>query len=142
NPYGYARQYVQNAAGERYTSFFMPHQNESGYWWQGENARLASLAAAAGLFCRLGSASSSPELRRALRGFAYDQLDWILGKNPFDSCMLHGFGRNNVEYMEAWPNCPGGICNGITSGYADEDDIDFARTEGVVGDHSWRWQEQ
>ena len=43
NPHGYARQH----AGSGTTSFFIPHDNESGYWWQGENARLGSLAAAA-----------------------------------------------------------------------------------------------
>jgi hypothetical protein len=142
NPYGYARQLTQDAKGLRKTAFFIPHDNETGYWWQGENARLASLSGAAGLFCRLDSSPERASLRERLRGFAFDQLDWILGKNPFDSCMLHGFGRNNVDYMVQWPNCAGGILNGITSGYVDEDDIDFARTEGVVGDHSWRWQEQ
>src|SRR5690606_21353038 len=125
----------------RATAFFLPHDNETGYWWQGENARLASLATAAGLYCRIAGSLVGSGLRRDLLAFAYDQLDWILGKNPFDACMLHGFGRNNVEYMTQWPNCPGGICNGITSGYDDEQDVDFARTEGLVGDHSWRWRE-
>jgi hypothetical protein len=142
NPYGYARQFTQSASGVKKTAFFIPHDNETGYWWQGENARLGSLAGAAGLFCRLDQSAEHAALREQLRAFAFDQLDWILGKNPFDSCMLHGFGRNNVDYMLQWPNCAGGILNGITSGYTDEDDIDFARTEGVVGDHSWRWQEQ
>lgn len=142
NPYGLARQYVQWANGRRATAFFLPHDNETGYWWQGENARLASLATAAGLYCRIAGSLVGSGLRRDLLAFAYDQLDWILGKNPFDACMLHGFGRNNVEYMTQWPNCPGGICNGITSGYDDEQDVDFARTEGLVGDHSWRWREQ
>ena len=52
NPFGYARQYVKDPGGKR-AAFFMPHRNETGYWWQGENARLASLAAAALLGSRL-----------------------------------------------------------------------------------------
>ncbi len=45
NPFGYARQYVQSVGGPKRSAFFIPHLNESGYWWQGEDARLASLAA-------------------------------------------------------------------------------------------------
>ncbi len=138
NPYGLARQFVQDLSGHRRTSFFIPHQNETGYWWQGENARLASLAAAAGSLARV---TENPAFGRELRAFAFDQLDWICGKNPFNSCMLHGFGLNNMNYMDLWPNVPGGICNGITSSFEDESDVDFGRTD-VEGDHSWRWFEQ
>ncbi|HSC87969.1 MAG TPA: glycoside hydrolase family 9 protein, partial [Polyangiaceae bacterium] len=140
NPYGYARQYVQDVSGHRRTSFFIPHQNETGYWWQGENARLASLAAAAGWLAReLGSAERA--LANELRSFAFAQLDWICGKNPFDSCMLHGFGFHNRSYMDLWPSAPGGICNGITASHGDEADVDFGRDD-LEGDHGWRWYEQ
>ncbi len=44
NPFALARQYVKGVDEAPRLSFFMPHHNESGYWWQGENARLASLA--------------------------------------------------------------------------------------------------
>jgi hypothetical protein len=72
-------------------------------------------------------------------------LNWILGLNPFDACMLDGSGRNNPEYLyfdsHAYSNCPGGICNGITAGMRDEEDIDFLLT--IPGeDHGWRWGEQ
>ena len=55
-----------------------------------------------------------------------DQLDWILGLNPFDMCMLDGAGRNNPEYHETGGNLNyrGGVCNGITGG-DDETDIAF-----------------
>jgi hypothetical protein len=139
NPFGYARQYVADVHGAKRTSFFIPHENETGYWWQGENARLASLAAAAGKLA--GMLEGDPGRSGRLRGYAYDQLDWICGKNPFDACMLHGFGRNNGDYLVEWPNAVGGICNGITSGFEDETDVDFGRPD-VVGDHSWRWHEQ
>jgi hypothetical protein len=141
NPFGYARQYVQSPGGTPRASFFHPHENESGYWWQGENARLASLAAAAALALPrvpLGAAEQC-----ALRRYAQDQLDWILGKNPFDSCMIFGLGRGSADYLEAWPNYPGGVCNGITSGFHDEEDIDFlpaAWANDIL--QNWRWSEQ
>ena len=47
NPFGYARQLVQSTNGDRRTAFFFPHDTETAPWWQGENARLSSLASAA-----------------------------------------------------------------------------------------------
>jgi hypothetical protein len=138
NPFGYARQVVKPVSGPIRASFFFPHDNESGYWWQGENARLGSLAAAATLARSAGAASGT-----RLRDYAQDQIDWILGRNPFDACLMHGFGRNNVNYQSDWPNYPGGIYNGITSGRHDEADIDFNPEIPVdAGDHAWRWTEQ
>ncbi len=96
NPFGLARQYVQNRAGARYTSFFFPHDTETAPWWQGENARLASLAAAARLAAPLFP--NDPAFQAQLRQYALDQLNWILGLNPFDAGMLQGTGRNNPEY--------------------------------------------
>src|SRR5581483_1282279 len=46
NPFGYSREYVQDKTGARRTSFFFPHNSDAGPWWQGENARLASMASA------------------------------------------------------------------------------------------------
>ncbi len=138
NGFGYARQFVQDIHGQRRTSFFIPHENETEYWWQGENARLSSLAAAAGW---VAHTTKDQTLRGQLLKYARDQLDWICGKNPYDACMIHGFGRNNGNYMDKWPNVLGGICNGITAGVEDESDVDFGRTD-LEGDHGWRWHEQ
>ena len=44
NPFGYARQLVRMGDGQMRTAFFFPHDTEAAPWWQGENARLASLA--------------------------------------------------------------------------------------------------
>ncbi len=145
NPFGLARQYVQNRTGARYTSFFYPHDTETSPWWQGENARLASLAAAARLAAPLFA--DDPAFQAQLRQYALDQLNWILGLNPFDAGMLQGTGRNNPEYtyFSSWQykSAPGGICNGITSGYSDEHDIDFKVPWEVTGqDSDWRWAEQ
>lgn len=141
NPFGYARQYVRPVGGERIDSFFVPHHNESGYWWQGENARLASLASAARMGAQL--LANDPDLGHRLHVFANDQIDWVLGRNPFDRCMLHGHGRNNPQYERGYPPSAGGICNGITSGFEDESDIAFAPEScRGRGDQIWRWGEQ
>lgn len=141
NPFGLARQYVKPVDGPPRTAFFFPHHNESGYWWQGENARLASLAAAA-LLARSRLAEEGG-LGARLAAYAADQLDWILGRNPYDTCFLHGFGRRNPEYETRNPNAHGGICNGVTAGFEDEQDIDFLpEPHASQGAHRWRWSEQ
>ena len=145
NPFGYSRQFVQSKDGTRRTSFFFPHDTETAPWWQGENARHGSMAAAARLASRLFP--DDPKLRTEVRAFGQDQLNWILGLNPFDSCMLYGRGRNNPEYMffnsYEYMNAPGGISNGITAGYTDEEDIDYNLHFAVTGkDDDWRWTEQ
>ncbi|MGD1010265.1 MAG: glycoside hydrolase family 9 protein [Candidatus Aminicenantales bacterium] len=145
NPFGYSRQLVQTKSGARRTSFFFPHDTETAPWWQGENARLGSMAAAARLAVRYFGQDKGFQAK--LAAFGRNQLDWILGLNPFDACMLHGKGRNNIPYMffdsYEYTNAPGGIPNGITAGYTDEDDIDFGLHYAVTGkDDDWRWAEE
>jgi hypothetical protein len=145
NPFGYSRQLVQNKMRVRRTSFFFPHDTETAPWWQGENARLASMATAARMAIKYFEQDKG--FCDKLRAFAWNQLNWILGLNPFDICMLHGSGRNNPEYLffgsYEYTNCPGGICNGITAGFYDEEDIDCHLTIHEAGvDHDWRWTEQ
>ncbi|MBT4410198.1 MAG: glycoside hydrolase, partial [Bacteroidetes bacterium] len=82
-----------------------------------------------------------------LKEYATNQINWILGLNPFDVCMLAGSGRNNPEYLffGSWEYTatPGGICNGITGGLENERDIDFQVPFEKTGkDHDWRWGEQ
>jgi len=62
----------------------------------GEAARLASLAFAA----RAARPYFADEAAFAdrLRRYAQDQLDWILGRNPFDASLLQGAGHGNPEY--------------------------------------------
>ena len=155
NPFRYSRQLVQGVNdSEPRVSFFVPHDNESGYWWQGENARLASMTAMLRVavdyidelyeLCDRATLVEEREMMSTgLNDLADAQLDWILGCNPFDVCMLQGYGRHNPRYEKFYPNAPGGICNGITGGFEDEKDIDFlpAGMEGR-GDQRWRWSEQ
>ncbi|MFZ1381560.1 MAG: glycoside hydrolase family 9 protein [Scrofimicrobium sp.] len=146
NPFGYARARMTNTGPlalrgtAPHDGFFVPHVNETGYWWQGENANLGSLSHAA---ARVASLESTPQkLKEDLREFATNQVEWIVGKNPFDACMLQGRGRGNPEYMVEYPNIPGGIVNGITAGLEDEQEIAFLTPELADSADSWRWAEQ
>ena len=144
NPFGYARQTFLFRGMVR-DGFFIPHENETGWWWQGENARLASLATAAIVGGRLvypgtGAFGIKPELA----GFAADQIRWILGGNPYDICFMYQFGGRNVPYMKALfghGSGRGGISNGITGreGSPAGSGIDFKFRDGG---NEWRWTEQ
>ena len=145
NPFGYSRQLVQDTLGSRRTTFFFPHDSDASPWWQGENARLASIAAAARLAAPLFKDDIT--FRNNLETFALDQLNWILGLNPYDVSMLHGSGHNNPAYgffgTFEYTNAPGGIANGITSGLNDEENIDFNLSYAKTKmDNDWRWAEQ
>ncbi len=142
NPFGYPRQYVKAVDGEKHNAFFVPHNNESGYWWQGENARIASLASMA-LLAQPHLVNN--ELKAQLEHYANGCINWILGANPYDMCMLDGHGHNNPDYLPeiGFFNALGGVCNGITSGFEDESDISF-KPEKQKDDmlQNWRWGEQ
>jgi len=145
NPFGYARQLVRTGDGTIRTAFFFPHDTEASPWWQGENARLASLAAAARMAVPLFA--DQPSFQTQLRSYAWDQLHWILGRNPFDSSMLMGSGHGNASYMffrsYKYTSAPGAIINGITSGLNSEDGIAFNEGFAVTGkDEDWRWTEE
>jgi hypothetical protein len=144
NPFGYARQLVRTE-GKTRTAFFFPHDTEAAPWWQGENARLASLAAAARMALPLFT--DKPEFQSQLRDYAWNQLHWILGRNPFDATMLMGSGHGYAPYMffrsYKYTGAPGGIVNGITAGLNNEDGIAFNLGYAVTGkDEDWRWTEQ
>ncbi|HEY3987854.1 MAG TPA: glycoside hydrolase family 9 protein [Acidobacteriaceae bacterium] len=145
NPFGYARQLVRMGTGQVRTAFFFPHDTEAAPWWQGEDARLASLAAAA----RMAAPhfTDDPAFQSALENYADDQLHWILGRNPFDSSMLMGSGHGNAPYMffrsYKYTSAPGAIINGITAAYNDEDGIAFNEGFALTGkDDDWRWTEE
>ena len=145
NPFGYARQLVRMGDGKVRTAFFFPHDTEAAPWWQGENARLASLAAAARMAAPLFK--DDPAFQAQLEEYAWNQLHWILGRNPFDASMLMGSGHGNVPYMffrsYKYTNAPGAIINGITAASDNEDGIAFNEGYAVTGkDEDWRWAEE
>jgi hypothetical protein len=149
NPYDYARQnfrtYEDGKRGDRVLEgFFIPHANETGYWWQGESARLASLATAAILGGRIVASDPTTRfgVRPRLAEFAQHQLDWTLGRNPFDICMLYGFGANNPpSAVSAGEMVKGGISNGITGAVASDEGRGIVFAPGP-DDNNWRWLEQ
>lgn len=142
NPFGYPRQYVKPVNGEKRSAFFVAHDNESGYWWQGENARLGSLASMSYLVL---PHITSNDIKQKLESFAQNNLNWVLGLNPYDMCMLDGHGHNNPDYLPhlGFFNAKGGVCNGITGGFDDEEDIAFnPAPHGEDMLQNWRWGEQ
>lgn len=149
NPFGYARQWVTLPGGKLATRFFMPHDTAVAPWWQGENARLGSLAAAARAAAPLFADDAA--FQQQLRAYADDQLNWILGLNPYDTSMLMGAGvtPRNGQYLffNSWEytSAPGGIVNGMTSARGSADDTGIAFNLGYATTHvddDWRWTEQ
>lgn len=145
NPFGYARQLVRMGDGRVRSAFFFPHDTEAAPWWQGEDARLASLSAAARMASPLFD--SDPVFQSQLQEYAWNQLHWILGRNPFDASMLMGSGHGNAPYMffrsYKYTSAPGSILNGITAATDSEDGIAFNEGYAVTGnDEDWRWTEQ
>jgi type 1 glutamine amidotransferase len=142
NPFGYARQTFM-FHGTVKDGFFIPHDNETGWWWQGEDARLGSLATAAIVGGRLvypgrGAWGVGDSLAR----YAARQLGWILGCNPYSMCFMYGFGGHNVPFMHSnfgHGSEIGGISNGITGRHADGSGIEF---ETEAEGNEWRWTEQ
>ena len=153
NPFGYARQtYKTNGAVK--DGFFIPHDNESNYWWQGEDARLASLSAAIMYANRIIDGEYRNVTTSDVQKYATDQLDWILGKNPYATCMMYGKGLKNPQKYDGQSKydatLEGGIANGITGKNQDGSGIAWT-DDGVaaVGFDSmkeswqvWRWDEQ
>jgi hypothetical protein len=144
NPFGYARQTFKYK-GQVKDGFFIPHENETGWWWQGENARLGSLAAAAIVGGRLVyPANTAWGVKPELESYAAHQLSWILGQNPYNVCFMYDFGKNNVPYMKALfghGSQRGGISNGITGKKENGDGsgIDYKIQDNG---NEWRWTEQ
>lgn len=142
NPFGYPV-LESKEEGKIVERFFFPHTSTAAPWWQGDNARIASLSSAAAM---LANVTEDEALADRCKKLAQDPLDWIMGLNPFDSCMIEGYGRNNIQYFFLnrydFINCPGGIVNGITSGLHDEDGIEFVLEPTEEVKDNWRWAEQ
>ena len=79
NPFGYPRQYVKDLHHDKREAFFIAQDNETGYWWQGENARLSSLAVMAYL---AQPYINDITLKNGLIQYAQGAIDWILGLTP------------------------------------------------------------
>ncbi|WP_433764241.1 glycoside hydrolase family 9 protein [Flavobacterium ginsenosidimutans] len=143
NPFGYARQSFL-FKDKIQDGFFIPHENETGWWWQGENARLASLATAVIEGGKSISLQKNSKIKKSIDLYASQQLSWILGCNPYSMCFLYQFGEYNVPYMHSnygHGSEKGGISNGITGKdeNGDGSGIDFKIEDKG---NEWRWTEQ
>jgi hypothetical protein len=143
NPFVYPRQnFMYN--NSIHEGFFIPQTNETGWWWQGENARLGSLATAAILGGRLVYPGNNGwGIKDSLAEFASQLVSWVLGCNPYSMCFMYGFGKNFPPVTSACfghQSSKGGISNGITgkSGNGDGTGIDYNPPNG----DSWRFTEQ
>jgi hypothetical protein len=79
-----------------------------------------------------------------LAWYASNLVSWVLGCNPYNICMMYGYGQNNVPYMSSMfghGSGRGGISNGITgqAGKGDGSGIDFKMEDNG---NEWRWSEQ
>jgi hypothetical protein len=103
--------------GEYWYRYFM-HPELS--WWVGINANIAS--AGVGLM-KAAEVLNDPKLS----AIAQQQLDWIIGVNPFNSSTIVSVGYNNPfpmlggnEFRPATPVIPGAVMNGLGG---DKDDM-------------------
>jgi type 1 glutamine amidotransferase len=144
NPFQYPRQTFK-INNKIQKGFFIPHENESGWWWQGENARIGSIATA----MLKGGRLVYPEhnalgVRSDIATYACSLINWELGDNPYQLCMMYGFGEVNVPYMASMyghGSGIGGISNGIT-GAKDKPDGSGIEFKYEDNGNEWRWSEQ
>lgn len=144
NPFNYPRQTFR-LKNRIQNGFFIPHENESGWWWQGENARIGSLAT---VLLKGGKlvypADNALGVRPNISAMACSLVDWVLGNNPYQICMMYGFGQVNVPYMASMyghGSGTGGISNGIT-GSKDKPDGSGIEFKYEDNGNEWRWSEQ
>lgn len=144
NPFQYPRQTFRLGQSTM-NGFFIPHENESGWWWQGEDARIGSLTTVLLRGGRLVYLDNGPlGVKQDIADMALAMINWVMGCNPFQVCMMYGYGQVNVPYMAAMyghGSGIGGISNGIT-GAKDKPDgsgIDFRYEDNG---NEWRWSEQ
>jgi hypothetical protein len=148
NPFNLARQsFNLNKKGDSnniYAGFFMPHNIEVLNNWQGENSRIASLTTAAiwGGQITHSDKQGAFGIEAPLANFAQSQIDWVMGKNPYNISMLYGFGIKNPEYSQSGDvMLNGGISNGITGATANANGAGITWAEGP-DEQNWRWLEQ
>ena len=148
NPFNLARQTFKSYKDDQYSKqqegFFIPHASEANYAWQGESSRLASLTAAAiwGGKITHSDKDGAFGINDELAYFAQSQIDWIMGKNPYQVSMLYGFGVNNPPHAKsAGTMLNGGISNGITGATSSLNGRGITWAEGP-DENNRRWVEQ
>ena len=90
--------------------------------YQGNNSNLAGTGI---MLCYAGRIFGSEKYRH----LAQRMLDWVLGLNPFDVCMMNGVGYKNPplyiapEFIPRLPTIPGSVMNGIVGDEEDRPDL-------------------
>ena len=146
NPFNLARQSFNLSAQRNslHAGFFMPHNDPFLPNWQGENGRLASLTAAAIWGGKITHSDKQGPfgIEAPLANFAQSQIDWLLGKNPYNTSMLYGLGIKNPEPSSFnYVMRRGGISNGITGATFNLDGSGITWNE-ATNEQSDRWLEQ
>ncbi|GAB4409134.1 MAG: hypothetical protein OHK0039_12660 [Bacteroidia bacterium] len=112
---------------ERWFRFFMPDHSPqrvnhglAGHWTSWAHG-----------FALLSSVVGDPDWASELRSAAWDQLYWLLGNNPLDTCMVSGIGyRNPMPHSRFHGYMVGGFCVGPRGDAKDNISIDLdARAE-------------
>jgi hypothetical protein len=123
-------EYYRPLAGGLTYRYFMPVRKL--FWWVGLTPHLEAYAI-------LLAMAAKAYGRREYRDLAYQQLEWVMGANPFGACLMTGEGaRNPYAYSPWYGPIPGGIMNGIAGNTQDEPVLDFEY--GYLVD-SWRTRE-
>ncbi len=160
NPFGYSRQLVQSKGGAstRRSAFFFPHDTETAPWWQGENARLGSMAAAARLAARrsCGMAAVRAILtasgRSELAGPAFATSGAISstgssGSTPTTPACSTATAATTSPTCSSIPTSTRtrreASATGSRAATTEDTDIDFGLRYAETGkDDDWRWAEQ
>jgi hypothetical protein len=109
-------------AGNLTYRYFHPVRKQ--FWWQGANCHYAGNALVLGWLARIRGDAGKKYVP-----LAYRQLEWIVGANPFASCMMTGEGmRNPFPHSRFVGLIPGGIMNGIAGNVNDEPVLDLEYT--------------
>jgi len=83
------------------SSFFLPYRAID-EWKVGENSDYLSVAWAMALARQVVTSS------RTTKAIIQNHLDWVMGKNPFGVCMVHGAGSSNPRfYHHRYDSIPG-----------------------------------
>jgi len=111
--------------------YFMSRRNPSRHgnsvgaqesMYQGNTANLVGTGIA---LCHAARLFEAEKYRR----LAQRMLDWTLGANPFDVCMMNGVGYKNPplyvapEFLPRLPIIPGSVMNGIVGDVEDRPDL-------------------
>ncbi len=103
-------------AGELTYRYFMPVRKQ--FWWLGTTSHLELHAALLGRAGRIFN-------QREYTDLAHRQLEWVMGANPFGTCLMTGEGIRHIYPHSRYVGLLiGGIVNGIAGNVQDEPVLD------------------